>query len=186
MNVYVRYFGQEAFLHNAEEVIDFLSTIQEINVTPQMIADVTAYVNGDMPYPKRYKVRPRVYFIMIKTSAASMEEFRANNRNNQPQETYGGGRETGFGSFVEERRGWYRANMLFKRVIQVPVTGKFQYQDTPFVAVVWANSVQHCYSRVIDHLKNRQDVDYRSQYPSIKGSNFDCEFLGEEVETIAG
>ena len=32
-----------------------------------MEADIRAYANGDVYYPKRYKVRPRIYFIMIKT-----------------------------------------------------------------------------------------------------------------------
>ncbi len=182
MNIYVRYFGEEGFFYNAEEVIDFLSSISEITITPQLVADVTSYVNGDMPYPKRYKVRPRIYFIMIKTTAQSMEEFRANNRNNQVAEINNDGRQASANVLTEERVGWYKGNILFKRVIQVPGTGKFQYQDTPFSAMLKANSAQHCYDRIVDHLKNRQDVDYRSQFPSPRGSNFEYEYLGEELE----
>ncbi len=183
MNIYVRYFGEEGFFYSAEEVIDFLSSIAEINVTPQLVADVTGYINGDMPYPKRYKVRPRIYFIMIKTTAQSMEEFRANNRNNQIAEP-AEGRHVAVNALTEERVGWYKATILFKRVIQVPGTGKFQYQDTSFSAMLKGNSAQHCYDRIVDHLKNRQDVDYRSQFPSARGSNFEYEFLGENLEVM--
>ncbi len=183
MNIYVRYFGEEGFFYSAEEVIDFLSSIAEITITPQLVADVTNYINGDMPYPKRYKVRPRIYFIMIKTTAQSMEEFRANNRNSQVAEI-NDGRQTSVNVLAEERVGWYKASILFKRVIQVPGTSKFQYKDTTFSVLLKAGSAQHCYERIVDHLKNRQDVDYRSQFPSARGSNFRCEYLGEQLEVM--
>ena len=34
---------------------------------------------------------------------------------------------------------------------------------------------------MIEHLKNRQDVDPRSQFPSAKGTNFTFEFVGDSV-----
>ena len=33
----------------------------------------------------------------------------------------------------------------------------------------------------VGHLKNRQDIDARSQYPSMKGNNFSFKFLGEHA-----
>jgi hypothetical protein len=43
-----------------------------------------------------------------------------------------------------------------------------------------AESVQDCYDKVLEHLRNRQDIDSRSQYPSIKSPNFEFSYLGEE------
>ena len=39
-------------------------------------ADIRDYVASDVAYPKRYKIRPRVYFIIIKTEAATMQDFK--------------------------------------------------------------------------------------------------------------
>lgn len=80
-----------------------------------------------------------------------------------------------------DKPGWYEGSLLFKRVIPIPGTGKFQYRDTPFVARVKAHSPQECYSRIIQHLRNRQDVDLRSQFPSSKGKNFTYKYLGETL-----
>ena len=76
----------------------------------------------------------------------------------------------------EERPGWYEGEMDFKRVVQVPSTGKFEYRDTKFVARCKANSGMDCYNRIIDHLRER--VDTRSQFPSAKGKNFRFTYLG--------
>ena len=69
MNLYLRYFDQETFVSSVEEALDFLRSIPEINLTPEMEADIRDYASRDVYFPKRYKVRPRVYFIVIKTSA---------------------------------------------------------------------------------------------------------------------
>ena len=78
--------------------------------------------------------------------------------------------------------GWYDVQLFFKRVLPVPETQKFIYVDTSFGCRVKAVSKQDCYNRVIDHLRTRGDVDSRSQFPSIKGKNFSCEFLGMNPE----
>ena len=69
MNLYIRYFDKETLVYSAEEALDFLRSIPEINVDAAMEKDVRDYANSDVCFPKRYKVRPRVYFIMIKTTA---------------------------------------------------------------------------------------------------------------------
>ena len=74
--------------------------------------------------------------------------------------------------------GWYKGEINFKRVIQIPGTGKFQYQDTVFSAYVKATSGIDCYTRIVNHLKGRGDIDLRSQFPSAKGGNFKFEFIG--------
>ncbi len=188
MNLYVRYFNQDILAQNVEEVLDFLYSIPEIQVTPEMETDLRTYAESDMPYPKRYKVRPRIYFIVIKTTAETMEEFKSHNKNAEnrqedaaaaaPRDNRNGQKSL---SLSETNPGWYRGAIFFKRVVQIPGTGKFQYQDTRFSAYVKAESGQHCYDRIVEHLKNRQDVDLRSQFPSPRGSNFQFEYLGETL-----
>ena len=82
MNIYARYFDQDVLVYSFEELMDFLASIPEIPINQHMIDDVRMYVESDIPYPKRYKIRPRVYFILIKTTAQTMEEFKANRKDN--------------------------------------------------------------------------------------------------------
>ena len=81
----------------------------------------------------------------------------------------------------ENMPGWYDGTLVFKRVIAIPGTNKFQYKDTSFRAQCKANSPMDCYNRIVEHLKNRQDVDLRSQFPSAKGKNFVYSYLGETL-----
>ena len=199
MNIYARYFNQEALVHDYDELMGFLSSIPEIMVTQRMEEDVKAYVDSDMPYPKRYKIRPRVYFILIKTNAQSMEEFKANHRENGddnatqssnndmrqymiPEPAFNK-KDLKLAQLSEERSGWYLGTIVFKRVIQIAGTTKFRYQDTTFQAYVRANSGQECYERIIEHLKNRSEIDLRSQFPSARGNNFTFEYVGNVLPT---
>jgi hypothetical protein len=84
--------------------------------------------------------------------------------------------------FSEYNPGWYDGSIMFKRVIPIPQTQKFQYVDTFFVARVKAYSRQDCYNKIIDHLRSRNDIDTRSQFPSIKGKNFECVYRGMNIE----
>ena len=197
MNIYARYFDQDILVHTFEELIDFLSSIPDIPITQTLVDDVRNYMESDMPYPKRYKIRPRVYFIMIKTTADTMEEFKSYKRGDTPAlhtgaEVEGGShKEIKSAELITEKSGWYKGHLYFKRVIQNPITGKFQYQDANFAACVWAESPYYCYAQIVEHLKNRQDIDPRSQFPSARGSNFSYEYYGEvcpfdEAEAPAG
>lgn len=182
MNIYARYFDRDALVTSFDELIDFLSSISDITITEEMINDIRTYVEGDIPYPKRYKIRPRVYFILIKTTAATLEEFRANKKvagisvGNEGESS--SKKELRSSQLAEQLPGWYKGAINFKRVIQIPGTGKFQYQDTVFSAFVKASSGMDCYNRIISHLKERRDVDLRSQFPSAKGVNFEFEYIG--------
>jgi hypothetical protein len=184
MNFYARYFDQETLAHNTDELIDFLTGIQEISVTQKMVDDVVAYASSDMPYPMRYKIRPRVYFIIIKTSASSMEEFK-NNRHSTSLQKESNVQPTPKDlkamQLKEQNFGWYYGEIDFKRVIQIQETSKFQYQDTTFGAFVKAESAQQCYNLIIEHLRSRHDVDPRSQFPSAKGDNFSFMFYGDTI-----
>ena len=176
MNLYLRYFDNETLVHHVDEAIDFLRSIDEIGMTPELEADVRSYCDSDIYYPKRYKIRPRVYFIIIKTEAANMQDFK------DKKAVHAGGAQgakpvsSAVMKLNEERFGWYEGSIDFKRVQLVPGTGKFQYRDTHFVARVKASSGQECYDRIVDHLSQR--VDSRSQFPSAKGKNFKFQYLG--------
>lgn len=179
MNLYLRYFDKETFVSNADQAIAFLRGIPEIDVDAELEADIRNYAASDLCYPKRYKVRPRVYFIIIKTAAASMQDFKdkkalrssaspaSNNRDNS---------SSVMNRLTEEAPGWYEGSLDFKRVVLVPATGKHEYRDTHFVADVKANSGMDCYERIVEHLRER--VDPRSQFPSAKGKNFHYRYLG--------
>ncbi len=177
MNLYLRYFDRETLVNTVDEAIDFLKSIDEISMNPALEEDIRDYAGSDVVFPKRYKIRPRVYFIIIKTDAPTMIDFKEKRAvrsvNNERERT---GSPT-IMKLTEEQPGWYEGTIDFKRVQLVPGTGKFQYRDTHFVAVVKALSGLDCYNRIVDHL--RQRVDDRSQFPSAKGKNFKFRFMGK-------
>ena len=179
MNLYLRYFDKETLVPTVEDAIDFLASIPEINMNPDLEADIRDYCDSDVFYPKRYKVRPRIYFIIIKTEAATMLDFKEK-KALRPAD---GARKEMVAPAVarlnEEREGWYEGMLDFKRVVMVPSTGKHEYRDTHFVANVKAISGLDAYNRIVDHLRSR--VDGRSQFPSAKGKNFNYRYLGETL-----
>ena len=176
MNLYLRYFDKETLVTSVDEAIGFLAAIDEIGMNPMLEADIREYVNSDVYFPKRYKVRPRVYFIIIKTEAQTMQDFKekkavrpavaAKERSTSPVIL----------KLNAEKFGWYECAMDFKRVLLVPGTGKFQYRDTRFVVQLKGMSGIDCYNRIVEHLRER--VDERSQFPSAKGKNFRFTYLG--------
>lgn len=176
MNLYLRYFDSEILVTNVDDAIAFLANIDDIGMNPMLEKDIRDYAASDVFYPKRYKIRPRVYFIIIKTEAANMQDFK------DKKAVHAGGAQgakpvsSAVMKLNEERFGWYEGSIDFKRVQLVPGTGKFQYRDTHFVARVKAASGQECYDRIVDHLSQR--VDSRSQFPSAKGKNFKFQYLG--------
>ena len=155
MNLYLRYFDQETLVTSVDDAIGFLKSIPEIEMDAELEADVREYAASDLTYPKRYKVRPRVYFIVIKTTAQTMQDFKDKKALRTPTPA--------------ER-------MENPVVVMVPATGKFEYRDTHFVADVKAESGLDCYNRIVDYL--RDCVDSRSQFPSAKGKNFHFRYLG--------
>lgn len=181
MNLYLRYFNNETLVHTVEEALDFLRGISEIVVTPEMEDEIRDYVDSDVFYPKRYKVRPRVYFIIIKTEAKTMLDFKQkkalrSNLNNEASQDRHDNVSPMLARLNEEKAGWYEGSLEFKRVVMIPATGKFEYRDTLFVAQCKAMSGMECYERIVDHL--RGIVDGRSQFPSAKGKNFHFKYLG--------
>ena len=177
MNLYLRYFDRETLVSSVDEAIDFLSSIDEVGMNPVLEADIREYATSDVFYPKRYKVRPRVYFIIIKTEAQSMQDFKDKKAVHLGAPQVSKPAAPALVRLNEIRPGWYEGMIDFKRVLLVPGTGKFQYRDTQFIANVKAESGMDCYNRIVEHLRER--VDDRSQFPSAKGKNFKFRYLGQ-------
>ena len=76
MNLYLRYFDSEVFAYSLDEAFDFLQSIPEVDLDEFLMGDIAQYVESSNMYPKRYKVHGKAYFIIIKTTAANMEEFK--------------------------------------------------------------------------------------------------------------
>ncbi|QUB40017.1 hypothetical protein [Prevotella veroralis] len=176
MNLYLRYFDNEVLVHNVEEALDFLSSIPDIQLTPDLEDDIRNYAANDVFYPKRYKVRPRVYFIVIKTEAANMMDFKQKKALRPSIDSMQRKDNPAIMHLNEEREGWYEGELDFKRVVLIPSTGKHEYRDTHFVVRCKAVSGWDCYARMVEYLKER--VDNRSQFPSAKGKNFRFKYLG--------
>ena len=181
MNLYIRYFDKETLVDNVDDALNFLSSIPEIGMNADLEADVREYANSDVYYPKRYKIRPRVYFIIIKTTAATMLDFKQKKAlHTAPQNSAAIEKHDATNIVTtrlnEQRPGWYEGELDFKRVVLIPATGKHEYRDTHFVVQCKANSGQDCYNRMVEHL--RGCVDSRSQFPSAKGKNFHYKYLG--------
>lgn len=183
MNLYLRYFDNETLVTSVDEAIEFLRSIDEIGMDASLEADIREYAASNVLFPKRYKIRSRVYFIIIKTLAATMQEFkehRTQKKEDASRDAATGSKEQSVSAVMlklnESHPGWYEGTLLFKRVNLEPGSGKFRYLDTSFVANVKADSAMDCYNRMVSHLQER--VDPRSQFPSPKGKNFSYRFLG--------
>lgn len=181
MNLYIRYFDEECVVHSAEEAYEFLCTLPNMSIDMGIIEELQKYMDSPMPYPKRYKVRPRVYFIVIKTQAETLEEFKMNGTRERAMTPAFAKRDDRREEMFEQP-GWYEGEVLFKRVVPIPGTGKFKYLDTRFKARCKAHNSLECYERLTEHLRSRQDVDPRSQFPSARGKNFSWTYLGMEIE----
>lgn len=184
MNLYIRFFDDERVVASADEALAFIATFEGFKVTPDFEADFRKYADSDILYPKRYKVRARIYFIVIKTMAATLEEFKANGKHTaeeadeKPAERPLRPKEVAAQRLNEVRPGWYEGTIDFKRIIYVPETDKCEYIDTSFSAITKAWSPMDCYNRMADYIHSRADIDERSQLPSPKGNKFKYEFIG--------
>lgn len=183
MNLYLRYFDRETLVSTVDDAIEFLRSIREIEMTPILEADIREYAASDVFYPKRYKIHPRIYFIVIKTEAATMQDFKDKKAVHPASDgVLQKPAHSAMARLTEIRPGWYEGMLDFKRVHQIPGTGKFQYRDTQFIAQVKADSGMNCYERITEHLRER--IDERSQLPSPKGKNFKFRYLGKAKEIV--
>lgn len=192
MNLFVRYFDHETLVHNIDEVEAFLAGIDEIKLRKEDLKSILKYWDSNNQYPYRMRVSPSNYVLFLKTEADTVEGFKEEQLHKKEQKAVAAPMEEPeepkktFADYMnEEHRGWYEATMLFKRVVRIQGTNKCQYKDTVFRAQLKAESGADCYNRLVEHLRNRQDVDVRSQFPSIKSNNFEFEFLGDSPTVTA-
>lgn len=177
MNLYIRYFDEEVLVYSVEEALEFLASLGDVEVNDFIRLELEKFMSSNAMYPKHVKVNQRSFFIAIKTTAATMEEFKAKGAVGNKVEKVA--QKEALSQYGKPQPGWYEAKITFKRVVSHPETQKSHYVDTPFVCKLKAESPQDCYEKVLDHLRNRQDIDVRSQFPSIKSANFEWAFLGE-------
>lgn len=187
MNLYVRYFDYETLATNMNEVAEFISSIKEINVDENSLARVKNFWESDNAYPFRLKVSFSNYVLFLKTDAHDLPEFKyleqlrkENKGDGVAPQTMSEKKRSLLDALNEPKEGWYEATLMFKRVVQIRTTNKFQYRDTRFKVRLKAASPMGCYNRVVEHLRNRQDVDPRSQFPSAKSANFVYTFLDDD------
>ena len=177
MNLYIRYFDEETLVYSVEEALDFLASLGDVEVNDSIRLELERFMSSTAMFPKHIKVSQRSFFIVIKTTAATMEEFKAKGASQNKTEK--AAQKEALANYSLPQPGWYAAKITFKRVLLNPETQKWHYFDTPFICKVWSNSPQECYNRVVSHLRNRQEIDPRSQFPSIKSANFEYDYLGE-------
>ena len=187
MNLYVRYFDYETLATNMNEVAEFISSIKEINVDENSLARVKNFWESDNAYPFRLNVSFSNYVLFLKTDAHDLPEFKyleqlrkENKGDGVAPQTMSEKKRSLLDALNEPKEGWYEATLMFKRVVQIRTTNKFQYRDTRFKVRLKAASPMDCYNRVVEHLRNRQDVDPRSQFPSAKSANFVYTFLDDD------
>ena len=190
MNLYVRYFDHETLAYNMDDVVAFLQSISEIKVDDHAIDRILNFVESDNVYPFRLKVSYSNYVLFLKTEARDLAEFKyleqmRKQKREEEHLSMAERKRTQMEQLTAKREGWYEATLLFKRVVMNPESGKCQYVDTEFRVRLKAESPMNCYNRIIEHLQNRQDVDPRSQFPSVKSSNFEYKFLDEEEKETA-
>lgn len=184
MNLYIRYFEQDTLATNMDEAVAFLETVRDLKMSDEVVNRITLYYNSNNLYPYRLKVGYTNYVLFLKTEASTLEEFKRMEqiRNEQKANgTYVPEKKKSLIEIMSEPKpGWYEAALTFKRVVQIRETSKFQYRDTRFRVRLKAESPIDAYDRIVTHLRNRQDVDSRSQFPSAKSSSFTYKYLGEE------
>lgn len=180
MNIYIRYFDDEALCHNMEEMQQYLESIPEIKVTEKLLTDIAEYAQSSMLYPKRYKVSGRNYFIMIKTELNTLAEFHANAKD--PNGDKSDSKSSTPSPLDNKKEGWYECTKWFKRIIPVDDQGsRMEYVDTSITVLVRATSPRECHDRIITYLKNRPDLDPRCQFAGVKDSNFKYEYKGTSL-----
>lgn len=187
MNLYVRYFNHETLATSMDDVIAFIESIPEIKVSDDMYNRVADFLMSENTFPFRLKVSYSNYVLFLKTEAEDLDEFRVLQQQRKEQRNEGHltaaeRKQQQVATLSKPQPGWYEGKLTFKRVMMNAATGKCSYVDTVFRARMKAESPMDCYERIIEHLKNRQDVDPRSQFPSAKNNNFEYNFLGENPE----
>ena len=185
MNLFIRYFDHDVLAKNIDEAISFLENIDEIKIDNSVASRIQSFMDSSNLYPFRLKVSYSNYVLFLKTDAGSIEEFKELEQLRKQQKSDGiispmaERKKTILDKLNEQNPGWYEGSIVFKRVVQIPESNKFQYKDAHFIARMKANSPMDCYNRIIEHLQTRTEIDPRSQYPSAKSTSFEYKYLCE-------
>ncbi len=212
MNYYIRFFDKDVLVSSFEEAYSFLASIPQIKMDAARCEILRKFVDSPSKFPLRLKITPKVYALVLKTEETDIENLRNGNAGENergrsrrqvavPSQPAAPHRmaATDIAPIDEWKRrtydrmmqlndevpGIYDAFLVFKRVVPMAENpSKVCYKDTRFAARMRANSAMDCYNKLVEHLKGRQDVDPRSQYPSAKSNKFDFKLLQRfEVKT---
>lgn len=178
MNYYARYFDSEGVLPSPQDLVDFIGSIPQITMTEELSDAILKFCSDKTSFPRHFRLPNKNTFIVIKTNAATLDEFKTRGANGgaMPVEENNVPKQT---AADEIRPGKYDVKMTFRRAVVNPETRKCFFVEETFGVEMLAQSQRQCFDVVIDYLKNHPDVDSRSQYPSIRSSNFQATLVGE-------
>ena len=177
MNYYARYFDSEGVIHTPQALVDFISSIPQIMMTDELAAAMFKFCEDKTSFPRHFRLPNKHTFIVIKTNASSLDEFKTIGANGgvMPSDN----REVKGSPVDEIRPGKYRVCITFRRAVVNPETRKCIFVEEPFEVEMLSQSQRQCYDVVIEHLKSHPDIDARSQFPSIRSVNFNATLLSE-------
>ncbi|MBR5466548.1 MAG: hypothetical protein IKU79_03985 [Bacteroidaceae bacterium] len=186
MNYYVRYFDSEEVLSSPEALVEYVASIPQIIMTEELADAILKFCEDKTSFPRHFRLPNKNTFIVIKTNAETLEEFKtrgANGGSLTPQQPSDSdnleNKEVKVSPADEIKPGLYDVTMIFRRAIVNPETRKCSFVEETFRVEMLAQSQRQCFDVVIEHLKSHPDIDSRSQYPSIRSTNFKAVIVQE-------
>ena len=179
MNYYARYFDDEGVFSSADELTDFIASLPSINMTDELAFDIQEFCCEQTTYPRHFRLPNKTTFIVIKTNSQTLEEFKTRGANGGcavPQNQQKADNISPYDQIVPGR---YMVRMQFRRAYVNPLTNKCLYSDDEIQISMLAQSQRQCYDEVVEYLRSREDIDQRSQYPSIRSNNFSATLVDE-------
>ncbi len=177
MNYYARYFDSESVLPTPRALVDFIASVPQITMTEELEGAILKFCEDKTSFPRHFRLPNKHTFIVIKTNASSLDEFKTVGANGGIAR--GEAKEPKNSVVDELHPGKYNVRVLFRRAVVNPETHKCAFVDETFEVEMLAQSQRQCYDVVLEHLKNHPDIDARSQYPSIRSANFTATLLSE-------
>lgn len=179
MNYYARYFDSEGVFPTPEALVDFIANIPQILMNDELADAILSFCADKTSHPRHFRLPNKNTFIVIKTNATSLDEFKTRGANggtvpSEPKEP-----SAPKPSLADEiKPGKYEVKMVFRRAIVNPETRKCSFVEETFEVEMLAQSQRQCFEVVLEHLKNHPDIDPRSQYPSIRSAaNFSARLI---------
>jgi hypothetical protein len=175
MNYYARYFDSEAVLPSPHALVDFIASIPQITMTEELSDAILKFCVDKTSYPRHFRLPNKNTFIVIKTNSETLDEFKTRGANGgvMPVEN----KEPKQSPADEIHPGKYSVSIVFRRAIVNPETRKCSFVEETFEVEMLAQSQRQCFDVVTEYLRNHPDIDARSQYPSIRSSNFKATLL---------